>query len=147
MEDKFLPVITIAVLIGVGLLTIVLIGASGSDNQPALTAQLKIETLKEGDGPTAKQGDTLVVHYVGTLENGEKFDSSRDRGEPFEFVLGAGQVIRGWDIGLEGMRVGDIRKLTIPPALAYGTNIGNSGQAHPLAGKTLIFEVELLDIK
>lgn len=82
----------------------------------------------------AKDGDKLSVHYTGWLEDGTKFDSSLDRGEPFEFVLGAGQVIKGWDQGLLGMKIGEKRKLIIPPELAY-------------KDKTLIFEVELLEIK
>lgn len=99
--------------------------------------------LVEGDGQEVKGGDTLSVHYVGTLENGDKFDSSLDRGEPFEFVLGAGQVIPGWDLGLVGMRTGGKRKLVIPPELAYG----NQERGNIPANSTLIFEVELLEIK
>ena len=105
---------------------------------------VEIEILKEGTGAIAKKGDTVSVHYVGVLENGTKFDSSVDRGTPFEFSLGAGRVIPGWDIGVEGMKVGEVRKLTVPSELAYGS--GGAGNAIP-PNATLIFEVQLLGIK
>ncbi len=105
---------------------------------------LKIEDLKIGNGVEAKAGNTVTVNYLGTLVSGTKFDSSYDRGEPFSFLLGGRQVIPGWDEGLVGMKVGGKRKLTIPPALAYGEK-GVPG-AIP-ANSTLIFEVELLGIK
>jgi FKBP-type peptidyl-prolyl cis-trans isomerase FkpA len=104
---------------------------------------MKIETIAAGKGATPKQGDTVAVHYTGWLTDGTKFDSSVDRDEPFSFVLGAGQVIQGWDQGVAGMRVGDKARLTIPPALAYGEQ-GYPGAIPPNA--TLIFEVELLSI-
>jgi len=106
--------------------------------------RLKIEILEKGNGAAAKNGDTIVVHYIGTLENGTKFDSSLDRGRPFSFVLGAGQVIAGWEQGILGMRVGEKRKLTIAPELAYGE--AGAGNAIP-PNATLIFEINLLEIK
>ena len=102
---------------------------------------LKFEDTKVGDGAVASQGQTVSVHYTGWLENGTKFDSSKDRNEPFEFKLGAGQVIRGWDEGVAGMKIGGVRRLTIPPQLGYGDR-GAGGVIPPKA--TLIFEVELL---
>ncbi len=104
---------------------------------------LKIEVLREGAGEGAKNGDIVSVHYVGTLENGTKFDSSIDRGTPFSFTLGVGQVIQGWDQGVLGMKIGEKRKLTIPSDLAYGA--GGVPGAIP-SNATLIFEVELLGI-
>jgi len=105
---------------------------------------LMYEITKEGTGATAKAGDMVSVHYTGTLENGTKFDSSRDRGEAFEFELGARRVIAGWDEGVAGMKVGEMRILTIPGSLAYGPN-GIPGVIPPNA--TLIFDVELLAIE
>ena len=105
--------------------------------------ELKIEDLALGDGDAATDGDVLEVHYVGTLENGEKFDSSRDRDATFSFTLGAGQVIQGWDEGMKGMKVGGMRMLTIPPEMGYGDR--SAGSIPP--GSTLIFEVELIGIE
>ena len=104
---------------------------------------MKIEKITNGQGPSPKQGETVTVHYTGWLTDGTKFDSSLDRDEPFAFVLGTGQVIRGWDNGVAAMRVGDKARLTIPPELAYG-EAGFPGAIPPNA--TLIFEVELLSI-
>jgi FKBP-type peptidyl-prolyl cis-trans isomerase FkpA len=104
---------------------------------------MKIEKIKSGAGPAPKKGDTVSVHYTGWLTTGAKFDSSVDRGQPFEFVLGMGQVIAGWDQGVATMQTGDKVKLTIPPELAYGAS-GYPGAIPPNA--TLIFEVELLSI-
>lgn len=104
---------------------------------------LGIEDLVVGDGDAAEAGQYVMVHYTGWLANGSKFDSSLDRDEPFEFALGAGQVIAGWDEGVQGMRIGGRRKLTIPPQLGYGVR-GAGGVIPPNA--TLIFEVDLLAI-
>lgn len=106
--------------------------------------QLKIEILKQGAGVLADKENTVSAHYVGTLLNGTKFDSSIDRGEPISFTLGAGQVIAGWDQGVLGMKVGEKRKLFIPSDLAYGVS-GFAGVIPPNA--PLLFEVELLEIK
>ena len=105
---------------------------------------VKIETLTAGTGEGAKDGDTIVVHYTGTLTDGKKFDSSRDRNEPFAVTLGQRRVIAGWEQGLLGMKVGEKRKLTIPPDLGYGAR-GAGGVIPPNA--TLVFEVELLAIR
>jgi len=116
----------------------------GIDKLTTSKQGVQIEILKEGTGAIAKKGDTVSVHYAGVLEDGTKFDSSVDRGIPFEFILGAGQVIPGWDIGVEGMKIGEARKLTIPSELAYGSS--GAGNAIP-PNANLIFEVELLGIK
>jgi peptidylprolyl isomerase len=105
---------------------------------------LKYVELKEGTGATPERGQTVEVHYTGTLEDGTKFDSSRDRGQPFKFKIGVGQVIKGWDEGLSTMKVGGRRNLIIPPDLGYGSR-GAGGVIPPNA--TLLFDVELLGVK
>ncbi len=105
---------------------------------------LTYEEIEAGTGATALSGQKAKVHYTGWLKNGQKFDSSKDRHDPFEFTLGAGQVIKGWDEGVVGMKVGGKRKLTIPAALGYGSR-GAGGVIPPNA--ELIFEVELLGVR
>jgi len=106
--------------------------------------ELVIEDVTTGTGPAAEAGDTVSVHYTGTLTDGTKFDSSKDRGTPFIFTLGRGNVIEGWEKGIPGMQVGGVRKLTIPSDMAYG-NQGVPGVIP--GGATLLFEVELLEIQ
>jgi FKBP-type peptidyl-prolyl cis-trans isomerase len=105
---------------------------------------LRYTDLETGQGEEARPGKTVDVHYTGWLENGTKFDSSLDRGRPFSFRLGGGQVIRGWDEGVAGMKIGGKRRLTIPADLGYGAR-GAGGVIPPNA--TLIFEVELLGVR
>ena len=104
---------------------------------------LKYEDLTEGTGAEAAAGQTVSVHYTGWLTDGQKFDSSKDRNDPFAFPLGAGHVIKGWDEGVQGMKVGGTRKLIIPAALGYGAR-GAGGVIPPNA--TLLFEVDLLEV-
>jgi FKBP-type peptidyl-prolyl cis-trans isomerase FkpA len=119
------------------------LAAVATPQPTARVTELKMEDSKVGDGAVAEAGRQVSVHYTGWLTNGTKFDSSKDRGQPFTFQLGAGQVIKGWDQGVAGMKVGGVRKLTIPPNLAYGEN-GAAGVIPPNA--TLVFEVELLGV-
>ncbi len=105
---------------------------------------LQYVDLIPGTGREAQVGETAIVHYTGWLKDGTKFDSSKDRGEPFRFPLGAGRVIKGWDEGVVGMKIGGTRKLIIPPDLGYGAR--GAGQVIP-PNATLTFEVELLDLR
>jgi len=144
-------------LLIVGLIACSIVNAEEATNKPAQATatnvapkkaenmtELRKEDIKVGTGAVAEAGKAVTVHYTGWLTNGTKFDSSKDHGQPFTFQLGAGQVIKGWDQGVAGMKVGGVRKLTIPPNLAYGAN-GAGGVIPPNA--TLVFEVELLDVK
>ncbi|HET9754484.1 MAG TPA: FKBP-type peptidyl-prolyl cis-trans isomerase [Myxococcales bacterium] len=108
-----------------------------------MAAKLQIEDVVVGTGAEAVKGKLVSVHYTGWLTDGKKFDSSKDRGQPFRFPLGRGEVIEGWDQGVQGMKVGGKRKLTIPPELGYGAQ-GAGGVIPP--GATLVFEVELLGV-
>ncbi len=115
-----------------------------TENEAVTAASgLQYIDVKEGDGAAAKAGDTVDVHYTGWLVDGTKFDSSVDRGQPFRFPLGAGRVIKGWDEGVAGMKIGGVRKLIVPADLAYGAS-GRPPVIPPSA--TLIFEVELLGV-
>ena len=133
------------------LLTLLLVAAgaayllsSRTGAEVTTASGLKYVDLTEGTGPSPRQGQTAVVHYTGTLTNGNKFDSSVDRGQPFNFVLGTGSVIKGWDEGVASMKVGGKRRLIVPPDLGYGP----MGRPPSIPGNsTLIFEVELLDVK
>jgi peptidylprolyl isomerase len=119
--------------------------STGGDSKTVKTPSgLEYEDQEVGTGASPKPGQTAVVHYTGWLTNGKKFDSSRDRGEPFSFSIGRGQVIQGWDEGVLTMRVGGKRKLTIPASLGYGAR-GAGGVIPPNA--TLVFDVELLEVR
>lgn len=118
--------------------------ASPAGKKMKLQNGLEIQDIVVGTGAQAKAGMVVSVHYTGTFADGKKFDSSLDRGQPFSFTLGAGEVIQGWDIGVEGMKVGGKRKLIIPPALAYGAG-GVPGAIPP--NSTLYFDVELLAVQ
>ena len=115
-----------------------------AEPRPRRNEKLEIKDLVVGKGTEAKAGDSVKVHYVGTLPDGKEFDSSKKHGQPFDFELGAGRVIKGWDQGVAGMKVGGKRKLTVPPSLGYGAR-GFPPVIPP--NSTLIFEVELLEVK
>lgn len=143
-----------AMIVGMVASSLALAACGGSDNKQKgsnvtgetvkLPDGLQYQDLVTGTGASPKPGQTAVVHYTGWLQDGKKFDSSVDRGKPFEFKVGAGQVIKGWDEGVATMKVKGKRKLTIPPELGYGAR-GAGGVIPPNA--TLTFDVELLDIK
>jgi peptidylprolyl isomerase len=118
--------------------------AESAENIVTTDSGLQYIDIVEGTGEAPKKGQTVSVHYTGTLTNGDKFDSSRDRGQPFEFPLGAGRVIKGWDEGIASMKIGGQRQLIIPPDLGYGAR-GAGGVIPPNA--TLLFDVELLGAK
>lgn len=151
---KYFAVLVITVLVFGGVLSLVSFSQPAAQNQNnpqpqtqptnATVDKLVIQDVHVGAGREAKSGNTVTVHYTGTFTDGRKFDSSYDHNQSFSFVLGAGQVIPGWDQGLPGMKVGGKRKLAIPPSLAYGAR-GAAGAIPP--NSTLLFEVELLDVK
>lgn len=124
--------------------TLIASNIMSQENVVTTSSGLKYVEITEGTGATPVAGQTVVVHYTGTLEDGEKFDSSRDRKKPFSFKLGIGQVIKGWDEGLSTMKVGGRRQLIIPSELGYGAR-GAGNVIPPYA--TLIFDVELLEVK
>jgi FKBP-type peptidyl-prolyl cis-trans isomerase len=128
----------------IGLVVVVVVGFVVAACSKKSAGGLQIQVLKEGSGAVAKAGQKVSVHYTGWLTDGKKFDSSVDRGQPFQFALGAGQVIKGWDEGVAGMKIGEKRKLTIPSEMAYGER-GAGGVIPPNA--TLVFDVELLGVQ
>jgi FKBP-type peptidyl-prolyl cis-trans isomerase FkpA len=127
-----------------GIFLLPLAGHAADEPMVKTSSGLQYADLVVGSGREAHAGETATVHYTGTLVDGTKFDSSKDRNQPFPFRLGAGRVIKGWDEGVEGMKIGGIRKLVIPPQLGYGAR-GAGARIPPNA--TLIFEVELLDLR
>ncbi|MBP6881991.1 MAG: FKBP-type peptidyl-prolyl cis-trans isomerase [Candidatus Levybacteria bacterium] len=142
--------ISLGALLAIYVLAVVIINSTGKktvtttpDQTTSQTTKVTKKDLIVGTGTEAKTGDTVSVNYKGTLTNGKQFDSSYDRKEPFTFTLGKGEVIKGWDDGVVGMKIGGKRKLTIPPELGYGTN----AQGDIPANSTLVFEVELLTVK
>jgi FKBP-type peptidyl-prolyl cis-trans isomerase len=132
------------IVLAIGVASSTQAGGKKEDKVIKTKSGLQYIDVKVGDGAEAKKGDKVSVHYTGTLKDGKKFDSSKDRGEPFEFPLGAGRVIKGWDEGVAGMKIGGKRTLLIPPNLGYGAR-GAGGVIPPNA--TLLFEVQLLDLR
>jgi FKBP-type peptidyl-prolyl cis-trans isomerase len=142
--------LSIIIIIIVAIFALIYLAPKQNNNQPQEQNPLsfevqgmKVEILQQGTGEPAKSGDKVTVNYVGTLSDGTKFDSSIDRGQPFEFTLGQNSVIQGWELGVVGTKVGEKRKLTIPPGLAYGEQ-GVGGIIPPNA--TLTFEIDMLGI-
>jgi peptidylprolyl isomerase len=135
-----LGVLALFILITIGVFAF---SRGNTDSQNVTDSGLVIEDITVGTGPEAQAGDTVSVHYTGTFVTGQTFDSSLERGTPFTFTLGQGDVIQGWDEGVQGMKVGGKRKLIVPPEMAYGA----AGYPPVIPeNATLIFEVELLDI-
>ena len=144
-SNKRNQIIAIVIIAGLAVAAILFLVTRGGNSGTVTTPSgLKYIDVVEGDGPSPQRGQTIQVHYTGTLENGKKFDSSVDRGQPYEFPIGTGRVIKGWDEGLMTMKVGGKRKLIIPANLGYGAQ-GNPPDIPPNA--TLLFDVELVAIK
>ena len=144
MIKKFSGNIVWVIVVAVILMGAFYVMSKNSDSNNTMYPDgLEVTVLENGSGNPIQNGSTAVMHYVGTLDDGTVFDSSYNRGEPFEFILGSGRVIQGWDIGVLGMKVGEKRKLTIDPELAYG-----SVQVGPIPPNSrLTFEVELVAIR
>lgn len=148
MNKNFLLFAAFCIFV-LGIFAYFVFGFNQTASSPSQTTQINeteglvVEDITQGSGEKVKKGDTIVIHYKGTLPDGTQFDSSYDRGEPFETTIGVGQVIKGWDEGVIGMQVGGKRKLTIPPSLGYG----NQAVSSIPPNSTLIFELELLEIK
>ena len=144
MIKKFSGNIVWVIVVAVILMGAFYVMSKNSDSNNTMYPDgLEVTVLENGSGNPIQNGSTAVMHYVGTLDDGTIFDSSYNRGEPFEFILGSGRVIQGWDIGVLGMKVGEKRKLTIAPEFAYGSRA--VGSIPP--NSRLTFEVELLEIK
>lgn len=138
---NYKPLITLFVVVGVLVGVLLWI----SSDKPSEVSEEPVRTMTESQKQIAEKGDRVTVHYTGTLEDGTKFDSSHDRGIPFTFNLGAGEVIEGWDEGIVGMKVGETKILTIPPEKGYGEYGTPDGSIPP--NSTLIFEVTLLTVE
>ena len=139
LENKINPFWVICIMI----FSVTQLGCGSTKTSSSAQTTVKIKDIKMGTGAVATKGSKVTVHYVGTLTNGTKFDSSRDRNRPFTFEIGEGTVIEGWEIGVEGMKVGGIRKLTVPPELGYGDEDHNKIPANSI----LLFEIELLNVE
>ena len=143
-RTRVIAAVIIVALVGAGLAYLFVPSLPGRGGAEVTTPTgLKYTDITVGNGPSPRPGQTATVHYTGTLTGGAKFDSSRDKGQPFSFVLGTGSVIKGWDEGIATMKVGGRRKLVVPPALGYGP----SARPGIPANSTLVFDVELLDVK